>query len=222
LWCRLQTSQGFYPFFPDRDFPGCGLVLVLEAWLASPELSELPSRSVAEDAELLLVVRERSVARAEAAVLALLLVVRGLQVARVEAEVSALPGRLEAQLAPEQAAVSDARVGPVRAFAEPKAAQLAQSRAVDPGPLAVVFAPRSSVEVAAAEPGALASALLVAAQAESAQAVAVPEFVARVESRAVAPDPSEALGAQELCAPAAVFVSGLGVPAHSAWTVQAE
>jgi hypothetical protein len=58
-------------------------------------------------------------------------------------------------------------------------------------------------------------ALLCAAQAESAQVFEAPEVVAQVESLAVAPDPSEALAAQELPAPIAVAESGRGVPKHS-------
>ena len=75
-----------------------------EAWLAFPAFLELLSRLIAEDAELLWVVRGRPVARAEA-------------------EVSAPPGLWEAQSAPARASASHAQVGPVRAFAEPKAAQ---------------------------------------------------------------------------------------------------
>jgi hypothetical protein len=46
-------------------------------------------------------------------------VVRGPLVARDEVALSALPDPLVAQLAPEQAAESDVRAGPVRAFEEP-------------------------------------------------------------------------------------------------------
>jgi hypothetical protein len=115
---QLTTSQGFYPSFRGPDFPDCAPVLVAEAWPAGLEVAELPSRLVAEDAELLLVVRGPLVARAWAALWALL-------------------APLEARLAQDKAAGSDARVEPVRAFAEPKAAQSAESRAVDPGHLAV-------------------------------------------------------------------------------------
>jgi hypothetical protein len=149
---------------------------VPEALLAFPEISGLPARSVAEDAELLLVVRGR-------------------QVARAEAEVSALPGRLVAQLALARAVVSNALV------------EL-------PDLSLAAFA-----QIAVAAPDALA---LCAAQAESAQVFAAPELVARVELRAVALDPSEALAAQGLHAPAAVSEFGHGVPAHSVSTVQAE
>ena len=79
----------------------------MEAWPAAPEVSELPSRSVAEDAELLLVVR-------------------GPLVARIEAALSALLGRLEAQRAQEKAAVCYAQDGPVRAVGELKVAQSAR------------------------------------------------------------------------------------------------
>jgi len=85
-------------------------------WLAAPEVVELPSRSVAEDGELLWVVR-------------------GPLVARAWAPLSGLLGRLEAQRAQEQAAVWNAQGGPVRTCSELKAVAPAVE---SPGHVAVV------------------------------------------------------------------------------------
>ena len=109
--------------------------------------------------------------------------------AHVEAVLSALPDLSVAQLARATAAGSDAPVGPVRAFEEQKAVGQAEKR--------VVVRDWSAEALDAPELHAQVLVLLCAAQAESAQVFAVPERAARVEKRAVAPDPSVAVDAPE-------------------------
>jgi len=110
---QLEAIQGLCPSFPGRDFPGCAPVPAAEVWRAVREAAELLSRWVAPER----------------------------LAARVEAALSALPGLLEAPLAQEEAAGSDAQVGPVRAFEERESVvQVVERRGVVPGLSAAVFA----------------------------------------------------------------------------------